>query len=52
MLLSHEDSSHPQELYRLGKDNTFTQITHNANDQLQHAVLPKSQLVTYKSFDG
>lgn len=52
MLLSHEDSSHPQELYRLAEDNTLTQITHNANDQLQHIVLPKSQLVTYKSFDG
>ncbi len=52
MLLAHEDSSHPQELYRLAKDNTLTQITHNANDTLQHAVLPKSQLVTYKSFDG
>lgn len=52
MLISHEDSSHPQELYRLAKDNALTQITHNANEELQHAVLPKSQLVTYKSFDG
>jgi dipeptidyl aminopeptidase/acylaminoacyl peptidase len=52
MLLSHEDSSHPQELYRLAKDNALTQITHNADDQLAHAVLPSSQLVTYKSFDG
>ncbi len=52
MLLSHEDSSHPAEIYRLAKDNTLTQITHNANETLQHAVLPTSQLVTYKSFDG
>ena len=52
LLLSHEDSSHPPEMYRLGKDNALTQITHNANETLQHAVLPKSQLVTYKSFDG
>ena len=52
MLLAHEDSGRPLELYRLAKDNTLTQITHNANDTLQHAVLPKSQLVTYKSFDG
>jgi len=52
MLLSHEDSSHPQELYRLAPDNTLTQITHNANDTLQHIMLPKSQLVTYRSFDG
>jgi dipeptidyl aminopeptidase/acylaminoacyl peptidase len=52
MLLSHEDSSHPEELYRLADDNTLTQITHNANDQLAHIVLPGSQLVTYKSLDG
>ncbi len=52
MLLSHEDSSHPPELYRLAKGDGLTQITHNANETLQHAVLPKSQLVTYKSFDG
>ena len=51
MLLSHEDSSHPQELYRLASDNSLTQITHNANETLQHIVLPKSQLVTYRSFD-
>lgn len=52
MLLSHEDSSHPQELYRLAVDNSLTQITHNANETLQHITLPKSQLVTYRSFDG
>ncbi len=52
MLLSHEDSSHPQELYRLAADNALTQITHNANETLQHIVLPRSQLVTYRSFDG
>jgi dipeptidyl aminopeptidase/acylaminoacyl peptidase len=52
MLLSHEDSSHPQELYCLAPDNTFTQITHNANQILQQTALPASQLVTYRSFDG
>lgn len=52
LLLSHEDSSHPQEIYRLAKDNALTQISHNANDTLKQSVLPKSQLVTYKSFDG
>ena len=52
MLLRHEDSSHPQELYRLAADNRLTQITHNANPALEHNVLPKSQLVTYRSFDG
>jgi dipeptidyl aminopeptidase/acylaminoacyl peptidase len=52
MLLSHEDSSQPKELYRLAPDNSLTQITHNANETLQHIELPKSQLVTYTSFDG
>jgi dipeptidyl aminopeptidase/acylaminoacyl peptidase len=50
--LSREDSSHPQELYRLEPNNSLTQITHNANKALQNIVLPKSQLVTYRSFDG
>jgi dipeptidyl aminopeptidase/acylaminoacyl peptidase len=52
LLLSHEDSSHPQELYRLGLGNSLTQITHNANETLQRVELPKSQLVSYTSFDG
>lgn len=52
MLLSHEDSSRPEEIYRLAQDNSLTQITHNANAELQQAVLPNSQLVTYESFDG
>jgi len=39
VLLSHEDSSHPQELYRLAPDNTLTQITHNANEALRHIEL-------------
>ena len=52
MILSHEDSSHPEELYRLMPDDTLIQITHNTNDTLQHSVLPKSQPVTYSSFDG
>ena len=52
LLLSHEDSSHPQELYRLGPGNSLTQITHNANETLQRVELPKWQLVSYTSFDG
>jgi dipeptidyl aminopeptidase/acylaminoacyl peptidase len=52
MLMSHEDSSHPGELYRLAPDNSLTQITHNADEALQHIALPKSQLITYRSFDG
>jgi dipeptidyl aminopeptidase/acylaminoacyl peptidase len=52
LLLIHQDSSHPQELYALAKDDKFTQIMHSANETVQKAALPKSQLVTYKSFDG
>ncbi len=52
MLLSHEDASHPQELFRLAPDNSLSQLTHNANETLRHIVLPKSQLVTYRSFYG
>jgi len=52
MLISHEDSSHPEELYRLAANNKLTQITHNADETLARAVLPKSQLVNYRSFDG
>lgn len=52
LLLSHEDSSHPQELYRIGPDHTLTQITHNANEILRHIQLPMSRPVTYRSFDG
>jgi dipeptidyl aminopeptidase/acylaminoacyl peptidase len=52
MLLSHEDSSQPKELYRLAPDDSLTQITHNANETLQRIELPRSQLVTYRSFDG
>jgi dipeptidyl aminopeptidase/acylaminoacyl peptidase len=52
MLLTHEDSSQPKELYRLAPNDSLTQITHNANSALQHIELPRSQLVTYRSFDG
>jgi dipeptidyl aminopeptidase/acylaminoacyl peptidase len=52
ILISHEDSSKTQEVYRLGTDDRFTQISHFANETLAHAVLPRSQLVTYRSFDG
>jgi dipeptidyl aminopeptidase/acylaminoacyl peptidase len=52
MLLTHEDSSQPRELYRLAPDNSLTQITHNANQVFRQIDLPRSQLVTYRSFDG
>lgn len=52
VLLSHEDSTHPAELYLLHPDNRMQQITHNESAELEAAVVPSSQLVTYKSFDG
>src|ERR1700722_14758818 len=52
LLLFHEHSSHPQELYRLEPNSSLIQITHNANKTLENIVLPKSQLVTYGSFAG
>lgn len=52
MLLSHEDSTHPAELYVLHADGGLRQITHNESAALEAAVAPGSQLVTYRSFDG
>jgi dipeptidyl aminopeptidase/acylaminoacyl peptidase len=52
MLLSHEDSTHPAELYVLHRDGGLEQITHNESAALEAAVAPGSQLVTYRSFDG
>lgn len=52
ILISHQDSSKTQEVYRLGTDERLTQISHFANESLARSVLPKSQLVTYRSFDG
>jgi dipeptidyl aminopeptidase/acylaminoacyl peptidase len=51
-LLSHEDSTHPANLYLLHTGGELKQITHNESAALASAALPGSQLVTYKSFDG
>jgi len=51
-LLSHEDSTHPANLYLLHPGGELKQITHNESPALASAALPGSQLVTYKSFDG
>ena len=51
-LLSHEDSTHPANLYMLHPGGELKQITHNESPALASAALPGSQLVTYKSFDG
>jgi dipeptidyl aminopeptidase/acylaminoacyl peptidase len=52
LLFSHQDSTHAPNLYLLDAKGTVTQITHTESSALTEAVLPGSQLVTYKSFDG
>jgi dipeptidyl aminopeptidase/acylaminoacyl peptidase len=51
-LLAHQDSTHPANLFLVGTSGGTTQITHNESPGLASAILPRSQLVTYKSFDG
>ncbi|WP_433984211.1 S9 family peptidase [Tunturiibacter empetritectus] len=51
-LFSHQDSTHAPNLYLLSAGGAITQVTHNESPVLAAAVLPSSQLVTYKSFDG
>jgi dipeptidyl aminopeptidase/acylaminoacyl peptidase len=51
-LMLHQDSTHPANLYVLHADGDLKQITHNESPRLAAAVVPASQLVTYKSFDG
>ena len=51
-LLQHQDSTHPANLYVLHADGDLKQITHNESPGLAATVVPASQLVTYKSFDG
>ena len=51
-LFVHLDSTHPANLYVLRPAGEIVQITHNESPALAAAVLPSSQLVTYKSFDG
>jgi dipeptidyl aminopeptidase/acylaminoacyl peptidase len=51
-LLAHQDSTHPANLFLVGASGGIKQITHNESPGLASAILPRSQLVTYKSFDG
>ena len=51
-LLEHQDSTHSANVYVLQAGGALKQITHNESARLASAVVPSSQLVTYKSFDG
>jgi dipeptidyl aminopeptidase/acylaminoacyl peptidase len=51
-LLAHQDSTHPANLFLVGAGGGIKQITRNESPGLASAILPRSQLVTYKSFDG
>jgi dipeptidyl aminopeptidase/acylaminoacyl peptidase len=51
-LLSHQDATHPANLYIAKADGILHQVTHNESDGIASAVLPHSRVVTYKSFDG
>ncbi len=51
-LFSHQDSTHAPNLYLLTSSGGINQVTHNETPGLAAAVVPSSQLVTYKSFDG
>lgn len=51
-LFVHEDSTHAPNFYVLGASGAPQQITHVEPAALRDAVLPKSQLIHYASFDG
>jgi dipeptidyl aminopeptidase/acylaminoacyl peptidase len=52
-LFSHQDSTHAPNLYVLaGSGAAPEQITHVESASLRTAVLPQSQIVHYRSFDG
>ena len=52
MLLSHEDSSHPAGVVPAGPRRHADPDHPQRKRDTQHTALPKSQLVTYRSFDG
>lgn len=53
LLLTHQSSRRPNDLwaYSIAGGNA-QQLTKSANASIDPAILPQSQLVTYKSFDG
>ena len=51
-LFAHQDSTHAANLYLLTPGGTLKQITHLESSTQANVVVPGSQLVTYRSFDG
>ena len=53
VLLTHQSSRRPNDLWSYSMANTKAQqLTKSASPNIDAALLPQSQLVTYKSFDG
>jgi dipeptidyl aminopeptidase/acylaminoacyl peptidase len=52
LLLSHESSVHPGDLWIYDRSRTLNQLTHTAIASLNSAAMPESQIVHYKTFDG
>jgi dipeptidyl aminopeptidase/acylaminoacyl peptidase len=51
-LFAHQDSTHAANLYLLTPGGVLSQITHVESGARASVVVPGSQLITYKSFDG
>ncbi|HEU5233892.1 MAG TPA: S9 family peptidase [Terriglobales bacterium] len=53
VLLNHQSSRRPNDLWTYSlSDGKSQQLTKSASDTIDAALLPQSQLVSYKSFDG
>lgn len=53
VLLTHQSSRRPNDIWSYSlKDGKGQQLTNSASPNIDAALLPQSQLVTYKSFDG
>jgi dipeptidyl aminopeptidase/acylaminoacyl peptidase len=48
----HQDSTHPANLYVLKPGGQIQKLTQTESPALSSAIVPQSQLVIYKSFDG
>jgi len=52
LLLSHESSVQPGDFWVYDRSRTVNQLTHTAIASLNSAVMPESQIIHYKTFDG